>query len=136
MKCPKEIRFCPVGWVDCQFCAYYDDRLKDKIRCSCVPEQTEEPIIVTATRIAAKTIDAEVKKNVESIRGDRHKHFMSLSPDDALREFYQCRRGNDLHYKEPMPLDGPSSPGGSKSGKVKKSNKGTKIIVEAWQTNV
>jgi hypothetical protein len=131
MECPMNIRVCPNGWYNCELCAKERECMAGLYH-----GEIEEPIIIKVAKIAAEVIDTEVKKNVESIRGDRHKQFMALSPDDALKEVYKYRSQN-LHSVEPYKaMSGPTAPGGSKTGKVKKSNKGTKIIVDAWQTNV
>ncbi|MDQ7094197.1 hypothetical protein REC12_11415 [Desulfosporosinus sp. PR] len=134
MKCPKDIRECPNGWTDCELCAYFKNK-----QCYAElyepEEQTDPEILRQAAEISEKVVDVGVKKSAEKIKGawngEWPEHFMNLSPEDALSEFYK-RKTPDLHFKEPMPA-GNGIPGGGSKNKSKKSKTGNKVYTDVWE---
>ncbi|SDG47933.1 hypothetical protein [Desulfosporosinus hippei] len=119
MECPKEIRQCPNGWTDCKLCAYWDSQYK---KCVYVPEEPEsepEPI----SELTENELTTDLGVNIPSVRGTWAEKFLSLSPDEALKQFYS-KHPPDLVSKEPITcMDGPIVPGGSSRGRVPKKPK-------------
>ncbi len=118
MKCQKKLRECPNGWTDCNLCA-------NKKSCddgTYEPDDDRESVIIAA-EIVEKQIHAEVVESVEKIKAISHEAFMQMSGDEIFARLAKYRPPN-LHHKEPIPLDGPSAPGGgSKSKNHKKPNR-------------
>ena len=135
MECKNNIRICPNGWSDCNLCKF-------DAQCNAgtyvpEPEQSDIEVVIKAAEISKKVIDAEAKKNVESIRGNNwreegwHEHFMSLSPDQVMDELYKYDKPG-LHCVEPwQAMAGPSEPGGA-TMKTKKDTKGHKPTIYEW----
>lgn len=128
MNCPKKIRQCPEGWTDCHLCS-------NKALCdtnSYVPEQkTDIEVVIEAAKISETVINAEVKKNVESIRGTWMEKFDQMSEEERMEEFMRYHLP-DLHSKEPVPA-GNGLPGGGSKSKVKKSRTGNKVYIDVWE---
>lgn len=128
MKCPKEKRECPNGWTDCSLCAF-------KKKCddgTYVPELEDNELETDLGIVISEVVEpVREEKPKETWRGSWHEHVMSLSSDEALKEFYS-KHPPSLHDKEPIPA-GNGLPGGGSKNKVKKSNKGTKVFVDPWE---
>jgi hypothetical protein len=124
-KHPNEIkdRECPNGWNECTVCQHERD-------CRAGLYHGED-ILIKAAEIAERVTHKEAVESVRSIKRDMHSEFMAMTPDECMNWFYGYRV-QGLHYKEPIPQDGPSTPGSSKSGKVKKSKRGNKVSIEPW----
>lgn len=134
MKHPQEMedRPCKNGWKECAVC-------KHEIDCSAGLYQGEEDLLTIAAEICEKSVMAKAKESAEKIKGWRggswHEWYMKLSHEERMDWFYS-NKVQGLHHKEPIPQDGPSSPGSSKSGKIKKSKRGNKVSIEPWTSIV
>lgn len=131
MKCPKNIRDCPHGWTDCNLCA----NLKACQDGTYVPEPEPEPEAVN--ELMEDELEVDLGQPIPSERGTWAQRFLAMSENDRWRNQKQYIRPDDLISKEPYKhMVGAIAPGGSKSGKRKKSKKGTKIPIEPWTSQV
>jgi len=126
MECPKELRQCPNGWNDCECCAHQRACIAGMYE----PEEDSIEIVIKAAKVAEKVVDAEARESAEKVRGTWYEHFISLGPDEALKEFYKFKQPG-LHHKEPVPA-GEASPGGGSKNGIKVEKKGTKKTVYEW----
>ena len=129
MKLPED-RVCPNGWI-CEDCNY--ER-------SCRPShyhiETDLEVVIRAAEISERAVNTEVVESVEKCRGTWYDKFSKMTEEERWSE-YRLHHIGDLQFKEPVKaMSGPTSPGGGKVGKIKKSNKGTKIVMEPWTSNV
>jgi hypothetical protein len=116
-KNPNEMqdRDCPNGWSECGVCLHERD-------CRAGLYHGEENILIKAAEIAERVTHTEAVESVRSIKRDMHSEFMAMTTDECMTWFYGYRV-QGLHYKEPIPQDGPSSPGGGKRKNAKKPKK-------------
>jgi len=127
MKCPKEIRVCPNGWIDCHLCKY-DVLCKAGLY---EPDISDLGIVVLAAKIAEKVVQAEAVESAYKIRGTWMEELNRLE-EGEIWEWMARYRTPNLHAVEPYKaMSGPTTPGGS-SMKVKKNNKGTIPTVYIW----
>ncbi|HZK84866.1 MAG TPA: hypothetical protein VFC58_09350 [Desulfosporosinus sp.] len=127
MKCPKEIRVCPNGWIDCHLCKY-DVLCKAGLY---EPDISDLGIVVLAAKIAEEVVQAEAVESAYRIKGTWAEHFSKMDEDERWAD-YRKYHVADLAYKEPVKcMSGPTTPGGS-SMKVKKNNKGNIPTVYIW----
>jgi len=112
VDCPEGIRQCPHGWTDCNLCANLQMCMAGLYR---LEEDLEK--VIQAAKIAEQTINAEVQKNSEGIRGTWMEKFDLMTEEERLVEFMKYHPPS-LHEKEAIPLDGPSAPGGGGHCKV------------------
>jgi len=120
---------CPNGWFECGLC-------KHERKCKAGDYKGEEivDVVVKAAEIAEKVVDAEVVRNVESIRGRSwSEEFNSMSYNDRMREIRKyptpCLHTITDPYKaEP----GAFVPGGGGKIKTKKDTKGHKPTLYKW----
>lgn len=118
-----EDMICPNGWTGCQECSHTE---------MCMAGLYRGERIVEVAKIVEKQIHREVVKTVEHIkRGTWADKFLKMSEDERWQD-YRKHHIPDLHHKEPIPLDGPSSPGGGSKSNVKKAKKGTKPTIYKW----
>ena len=116
MKLPDELPECPSGWFECEICANEKECKAGLYK----PEETDIEVVIKAAEVSKKVVDTEVLKNVESIRGGSwFEEFSKLSYNDRMKEGARYHPPS-LHDKTPIPLDGPSSPGGGGKCRVPK----------------
>jgi len=112
-------RICPNFWENCEDCKHDFDCRAGLYH--------GENILIKAAEISERVTHEEAIKSVKTLKGnkvtlkgDMVAGFMSLTTDEFMNWFYGWRV-QSLHHKEPIPLDGPSAPGGgSKSKKHQK----------------
>lgn len=117
MKCPNEIRACPHSWSNCELCANlkaceagtYTAELEDH------ELETDLGIAIEEVLPVVQAVP-EVVESVAKIRGTWAEQFLKMSPNDRMKEFMRYHPPS-LHHKEPIPLDGGSSPGGGSKSK-------------------
>jgi hypothetical protein len=63
-------------------------------------------------------------------RRDMHSEFMSMTHEERMNKFYSYQT-QGLHHKDPIPLDGPTAPGG---GGVKRRKQPVKKMPEYLKT--
>jgi len=132
MKCPKEIRQCPHGWVDCSYCA-------NKQRCDDgtyepepEPIETDLDVVIRAAEVSERVVQAEVMESVEKIRGTWAERFNVMSEDERWQEHGRYQVPN-INSKEPYKaMQGAIVPGGGGKIKTKKDTKGHKPTVYVW----
>lgn len=111
-------RQCPNGWKCGEDCLHFTR--------GCT---TDHPYIATALEMAAEASEMathnEAVESVEIIKGKPARAYTDMDRFDSWRVL-------GLHHVEPLPLDGPSSPGGGSKSNVKKSKKGNKPTVYVW----
>jgi hypothetical protein len=115
----REDRPCVNGWSGCSVCAF-------EIECR-MGRYTGESAIEKAAAIAEEIVHKEAVESVKVIKGC--KAYTNLD------RFYAWKSPS-LNYKEAVLVGGPPAKGGGGKTKGKKSKKGTKVIVEAWTSNV
>lgn len=109
---PKEMvdRPCPNGWAECAVC-------KHEIDCRAGLYKGEEDILLIAAEICEKSVMVEAKESARSIKRDLHQEFMAMTHEESMNWFYS-NKVQGLHHKEPIPQDGPSTPGSGGKCKV------------------
>lgn len=119
MKCPNNIRECPNGWTDCELCANLQACNEGTYIPEPKPELTEPEL--------ATDLGLDIQESVEKIqdartseRGTWSEKFAKMTPDERLAEIYRYHPPS-LHDKDPIPLDGPSAPGGGSKSKRHKN---------------
>lgn len=127
MKCPNEIRACPNGWSDCSPCAYLKACRAGTYTPEPDPEPEPEPDLSEL-----EEDELTVDLSIPILRETWAEQFASKSHNDRMKEFYRYH-ASDLHFKEPIPLMGPSAPGGGSKSRVKKSKKGNKVFTNVWE---
>jgi len=136
MKYPNELRECPHGWTDCSLCA-------NLIACQSgeyVPdpepvEPVPDPIPELTPGPEELTTDLGIVIQREG--GTWFEKFNKLSPNDRIKEIMRYPIPNLHSVADPYKAEqGAIVPGGGKSGRIKKSNKGTKIPLEPWTSQV
>ena len=110
-----EERDCPNGWDNCEECT------KER---ECKAGLYHGETIVEVAKIVEKQMIKEAIKSAIIIKG--------LQSDTDFWGWWGKSSPPNLHSKEVLPLDGPSSPGGGSKANVKKSNKGCKPTVYEW----
>lgn len=132
MKCLKEIRECPHGWKDCNLCA----NLEACNNGTYIPEPDPVELVSEPNEITEPELSVDLSIPIPSERGTWSEKFAKMTPDERMAEIYRYHP-DDLISKEPYKcMPGGMSPGGgSRAGRVKKSNKGTKIPVDPWTSN-
>ena len=128
MKCPKELRQCPSGWSDCELCAHERMCIGGLYK----PEESDIEVVIRAAEIAEIVVHDEAVESVEKCRGTWAEEFGKMSEDERWAE-YRKYKPPSLHDKTPIPLDGPSSPGGGSKAKMKKSRTGNKVFTDVWE---
>ena len=118
-------RTCPNGWecTDCQhesFCAIGQYYVEPEITIIEIAAKVEKAVVQEASRDA---------RNIK--RGTWASQFLSMNTEQRWKEYGKWPTPH-LHYKEPIPLDGLSSPGGGGSKNAKKNNKGCKPTQYKW----
>jgi len=138
MKFPNEILECPHGWIGCELCANLTACQAGTYTPEPDPIESDLDIVIRAAEISGKVVHAEAVKSAESIRGGSwYEGFSKLSPNDSLREIMRYPIPNLHAVADPYKAEqGAIVPGGGKSGRIKKSNKGTKIPLEPWTSQV
>ena len=112
-----EERDCPNGWNNCEECARERE-------CKAGLYRGETDRVVEVADIAEKQVIKEAIKSALVIKG--------LQSDNDFWGWWAKSSPPNLHYKEALPLDGPSAPGGGGMKGAKKSNKGCKPVVYEW----
>lgn len=110
---------CPHGWKDCYVCT-------NEIECR-MGRYTGESAIEKAAAIAEEIVHKEAVKSIREIKG--------CKAYTDLDRFYSWK-SLSLNHKDAVLVGGPPAKGGGGKTKGKKSKKGTKVIVEAWTSNV
>jgi len=126
---------CPNVWFECDLCKHKKECDDGEYK----GELTDVEVVVKAAEISKKVVNTEVRKNVESIRGTSwaEKFLTEMSEEERWRELRKYPIPNLHSVADPYKAEqGAIVPGGSKTGKVKKSNKGTKVFQEPWTSNV
>ena len=113
-------RDCPNGWWNCELCARERE-------CKAGLYHGEIDRVVEVADIAEKQIVKEAIKSALVIKG--------LQSDNDFWGWWSRSSPPNLHAKEALPLDGPSSPGGGSKSNVKKSKKGNKPTQYVWGDN-
>lgn len=136
MDCPNNLRVCPHNWSDCELCANYaaciaGTYVPEPEPIADPPAQTDPDILAQAAEISQRVVQAQAVKSANEIKGTWTERYLALSPEEGLEEFYKFKTP-DIHSKEPIPAGNGLPGGGSRSGRRKKSNKGTKIPIEPW----
>ena len=129
MKCPKGVRVCPNGWVNCNLCANkkacdegtYVAELEDH-------ELETDLAIVIEVPVEVAVVPTVVAK---SHRGTWYSNWNGMTTEERWAEIRKYRQPS-LHDKTPLPLDGPTAPGGGSKSKVKKSRTGNKVFTDVW----
>ena len=125
MKLPED-RICPNGWESCEECNY--DR-------SCRPShyhiETDLEVVVRAAEVSDRVTQGEAVESAEKCRGSWFDGFSKMDSEERWKDYRKHHIG-DLGIKEPIRLDGPSSPGGGGSKGAKKG-KGCKPTVYVWE---
>src|SRR5665648_1227451 len=105
MKCPKEIRVCPNGWIDCHLCKY-DVLCKAGLY---EPDISDLGIVVLAAKIAEKVVKAEAVESAYKIRGTRMEELNRLEEGEKWEWMARYRTPN-LHAVEPYKaMSGPTT---------------------------
>ena len=112
MKCPKEIRLCPEGWVDCHLCKY------NSLTNTCLYPKSDLDIVVLAAKIAEEVVTKEAIESAHKIRGTWMEEFDQL-PEGGIWEWMARYRTPHINYKETL-NGGPSEPGGGSKSRVPK----------------
>lgn len=128
MNCPKEIRKCPHNWSDCSMCAHERMCIAGLYK----PEVSDIEVVIEAAEICEKVVQDEVVEAIEKIRGTWAEKFNAMSEDERWADYFK-HHPPSLHDKTPIPLDGPSSPGGGSKSNAKKSKKGNKVFTNIWE---
>jgi len=129
MNCPKGIRQCPHNWTDCNLCAHLEACKAGIYK----PEpETDIGVVVKAAEIVEEIVHTEVVQSVASIRGTWAERFKAMTEDEKWADMRKYHPPS-LHDKQPIPLDGPSAPGGGSKSKAKKSKKGNKVYTDVWE---
>lgn len=128
MNCPKELRQCPNGWTDCSLCV--NERL-------CIaglykPEESDIEVVIKAAEICERVVQADAVESAKKCRGTWAEEFLSMDEDERWAE-YRKYKPPSLHDKQPIPLGGPSAPGGGSKNKAKKSKTGNKVFTNVWE---
>lgn len=127
MKCPNEVRLCPAGWSDCEYCEYVgtDD--------TCLYVKSDIEVVILAAEIAEGVVTEDAIESAQKIRGTWMEELdRVVGSEEFWPWFHLGIRANHANYKEPLPLDGPSAPGGGSKNKATKSKKGNKVYVNVW----
>jgi hypothetical protein len=130
LKCPKEIRLCPEGWVDCSLCRYASLTIgidpktgKRKHTCLYAPKYDLD-IVVLAAKIAEQVMHTAAVESAEKIKGN-------LQSEEDFWAWWG--RSSPPHFNEkPVLPAGPSEPGGGSKNKAKKSKTGNKVFMDVW----
>ena len=109
---------CPNNWSDCTMCKHERE---------CKAGLYHGETIVEVAKIVEKQMIREAIKSAVIIKG--------LQSDTDFWGWWSRSSPPNLHYKEVLPLDGPSSPGGGSKSNVKKSKKGNKPTQYVWGDN-
>lgn len=111
-KNPNEMqdRECPNNWTECAVCKHEGD-------CRAGLYHGEEDILIKAAEIAERVVIAEAIESAEKIKGTWQEDFLQQPSEDIWAWMGKWNRASNLHHKEPIPLDGPSSPGGGSKSK-------------------
>jgi len=119
----KEIeRECPNGWI-CEDCQH-------ESVCA-IGQYYVEPTIIEIAEKIDKEVTQEASKDARAImRGTWFDNYNRMDEQERWAEYAKWPTPH-LHFKPALPLDGPSSPGGSKS-KCSKSKKGNKPTQYLW----
>ena len=111
---------CPHGWNNCTDCKNVDLCKVGLYK----PESSDLDILILAAKIAEEVVTADAIESAQKIRGTWMEELDRVAgTDEFWTWFYKDKRASNLHAVEPIPLDGPSSPGGSKSRNHKKPKK-------------
>lgn len=106
---PKSVMTCPNGW-DCDLCKY------NSLTNTCLYPKSDLDIVVLAAKIAEEVVTTDAIESAEKIRG--------LQADTDFWTWWGRTSPPNINSKIPLPLDGPSAPGGgSKSRAPKKPKK-------------
>jgi len=107
MKLPED-RICPNGWPNCEDCKY--DR-------GCKPGryhiETDLEVVIRAAEVSDRVTQGEAVESVARIKGTWADHFLKMDETERWED-YRRYHVADLISKQPIPLDGPSSPGGGR----------------------
>jgi hypothetical protein len=114
LKCQKEIRLCPEGWIDCSLCRYVS------LTNTCLYESKYDlNIVVLAAKISEEVVTKGAIESAHKIRGTWMKEFDQL-PEGGIWEWMaRYKKPGDINYKESLPA-GPSEPGGGSKSRVPK----------------
>ena len=124
MKLPED-RICPNGW-QCENCKYDRECMNGNYHI-----ETDLDVVVRAAEISEMVVHAEAVESVARIKGTWADEFLRMDEDQRWED-YRKYHVADLVSKEPMPLDGPSSPGGG--GKCRVPKKPQKKMPEYLKT--
>jgi len=122
MKLPED-RLCPNKWINCEDCKYVRE---------CTPRnyhiETDLEVVIKAAEAAERSVNAEVKKVVRETWAQKYDR---MTEDERWQDYYRYHVP-DLMSREPLPLDGPSAPGGG--GKCRVPKKPQKKMPEYLKT--
>lgn len=118
-----EKRECPNGWL-CEDCQHEQ-------QCA-IGQYYIEPITIIeiAEKIEKEVVKEAVRDARAIMRGTWFDNYNRMNADERWNEYGKWPTPH-LHYKQPIPLDGPSSPGGGSKSKAK-SKKGCKPTQYLW----
>jgi len=134
MKSPNELRECPHGWTGCELCV----NLTACQDGTYIPES--EPVeheLIPELTPSVEELTTDLGVVIPHERGTWFDKFSKLSHNDRLKEIARYPIPNLHSVADPYKAEqGAIVPGGGKSGRIKKSNKGTKIPLEPWTSQV
>ena len=119
---------CPHDWNNCSECANVELCRAGLYK----PDPSDHDILMKAAKMAEKVVTKDAIESAHKIRGTWMEELNRVTGTDEFWTWFTKYRIPDLHYKEPLPLDGPSAPGGGGTVRVKKSKKGTIPTVYVW----
>jgi len=122
---------CPNGWLECSLCAH-----EKKCKADDYKGEENVDVVVKAAEVAAKVVNAEVVKNIESIRGTWPDKFNAMTEEERWKEHRKYPTPNLHTIVDPYKAEvGAIVPGGGGTAKAKKSKKGNKPTVYIWGEN-
>ena len=130
MNCPARIRQCPHGWNDCSLCANF--KACESGTYIPEPEPTPNPNPEPILELEENELATDIGIVIPRERETWAERFASMTEDERWAEMYKYHPPS-LHDKTPIPLDGPSAPGGGSKSKVKKSKTGNKVYTDVWE---
>jgi len=112
MKYPDQQRRCPHGWTDCKLC-YNLKKCKSDLE-----------IVIKASEISTRVINAEVAESVAKIKGTWFDEFAGMSERDRWREYEKYPTPNLHTITDPYKaMPGAFVPGGGSKSKGHKKPK-------------
>jgi len=114
---------CPHDWNNCSECANVELCIAGLYK----PNPNDHDVLMKAAKIAEEVVTKDAIESAEKIKG--------LQADTDFWTWWGRTSPPNINSKIPLPLDGPSAPGGGSKIRVKKSKTGNKPTVYVWGDN-